>query len=165
MAGQPPWEWASALLAACERVPDQPEHRRPEADEERSPLRIAPLVLVDRLCTDPEADAEADRAERRGLELPGAKPEPMEKIQQHLVTVPAPGPIDRTCRRPGRGVRPERASSADTLPPDGNRGVVALRNRADLVELHVAYDPHQADGGDRLDKTRFVAPAALGDGD
>src|SRR4029078_7109934 len=62
---------ARALLKV-DRVAYQPEHRRPEADEQRSPLGVSPLLLVDGLRADPERDAEVDRRERACLEVPVA---------------------------------------------------------------------------------------------
>ena len=48
---------------SLEGVPDQPEARRPQTDEQRAPLGVAPLVLVDGLGPDPQRDAQPDRAQ------------------------------------------------------------------------------------------------------
>jgi hypothetical protein len=59
---------------AGERLADQPQGRRPKPDEEGASLGIPALVLVDGLRPDPEDDAETDRSERGGVELPGTGP-------------------------------------------------------------------------------------------
>jgi hypothetical protein len=54
---------------ALDAVPDQPQHRRPEAHEERPPFRIAALILADRLRAHPEHDAEEDRGHREAVQV------------------------------------------------------------------------------------------------
>src|SRR5215213_9427387 len=49
---------------APDGVPDEPEHRRPQTDEQGSSLRVAALVLTDRLGADPQHDAERDGSQR-----------------------------------------------------------------------------------------------------
>jgi hypothetical protein len=41
------------LFLALERVADQPDRRRPQADEQRAAFGVAALVLVDGLGSDP----------------------------------------------------------------------------------------------------------------
>jgi hypothetical protein len=60
---RPAWE------LSFQRVADLPERRRPETDEQSAPFSVAAFVLVDRLGTDPEADAEADRAQRERVKM------------------------------------------------------------------------------------------------
>src|SRR4051794_24932332 len=67
-----------APVAALERVADQPEHRRPQADEQGAPLGVAALVLVDGLGADPQADAEGDARERGAVAVPVTEPGAME---------------------------------------------------------------------------------------
>jgi len=74
---------APAPLAALKRVADEPEHRRPEAHEQRAPLGVAPLVLVDRLGADPECDAESDARERGDVAVPAAESEIVQGLGQH----------------------------------------------------------------------------------
>src|SRR5690349_24724978 len=73
---------------ARQRVADQPDHRRPEADEQCPALGVAALVLIDRLGADPEADAQADAGHRRDLHLPRAQTAAIEEGRQHVSTLP-----------------------------------------------------------------------------
>src|SRR6185437_2110426 len=62
------------LLGVPQRVADEPEHRRPEADEQGPALSVATLVLVDGLGPDPQPDAQAYRPERRRVQVRAAHP-------------------------------------------------------------------------------------------
>jgi MFS family permease len=59
---------ASALaptrLPALKRVADEPEHRRPQANEQRAPLGVTPLVLVDGRGADRERDGGVETVAR-----------------------------------------------------------------------------------------------------
>ena len=79
---------APAWLAALERVADEPEHRRPQAHEQRSSLGVAPLVLVDGLGADPERDAESDARERGDVAVPAAESEVVQGLGQHAGRLP-----------------------------------------------------------------------------
>src|SRR5581483_6837598 len=57
------------------RVADLPEGGRPETDEQGAPFRVPALVLVDGLRSNPEADAQRNRAQREGVELRAAETE------------------------------------------------------------------------------------------
>jgi hypothetical protein len=83
-AGQRSWPVRLASLPAPERVPDEPDHRGPEAHEQRTPFGISALILIDGLGADPQADAKPDRAQRQGLQVPGPKPGVVEALRQHL---------------------------------------------------------------------------------
>jgi hypothetical protein len=78
------------LFDVSQRVADLPERGCPEPDEEGAPLGIAALVLVDGLGADPEADAEADGAERERVELRAAQPSAMQRVDDHPRAVPVP---------------------------------------------------------------------------
>jgi hypothetical protein len=65
-----------ALLRAPQAFADQPEHRRPETDEEGAPFGIRTFVLADRLGPDPEDDAAHDRSDRETEEVVASKTEP-----------------------------------------------------------------------------------------
>ena len=80
---------ARALLK-FDRVAYQPEHGRPEADEQGSPLRVSSLLLVNCLRADPERDAEVDRRERGHLEVPAAETHTNESLGQHSRPLPRP---------------------------------------------------------------------------
>src|SRR5215218_9416193 len=67
-------------LPPFDRIADQPEHRRPEPDEERTALGIATLLLVHRLGADPERDAQPDRAERDDVEVPSTHSGPLKSF-------------------------------------------------------------------------------------
>ena len=71
-------------LASPERLSNQPEHGRPQADKESSSLCIAALVLIDCLSTDPEADAKADRSHRKALQVPLPQATPSQFADQHV---------------------------------------------------------------------------------
>jgi hypothetical protein len=47
-------------FVSTQRFANQPEHWRPQADEQSSAFRVSPFVLADGLGTDPEDDAEQD---------------------------------------------------------------------------------------------------------
>lgn len=57
------------LFVALKRVPDEPDRRWPETDEEGAPLGIASLVLVHRFRADPQANAQSDRRQRSYLHV------------------------------------------------------------------------------------------------
>jgi hypothetical protein len=54
---------------AVEAVTYEPEHRRPQADEQRAALGVATFVLSDRLRADPKHDAESNGPERARMEM------------------------------------------------------------------------------------------------
>jgi hypothetical protein len=80
---------STCKIAALERVAHQPEHGRPEADEERAALGVSALALIVGLRAYPEADAEADRGHRGQMEVPAAQPDPMNEVHHHAHLVPA----------------------------------------------------------------------------
>ena len=59
---------------ALQRLSHEPQRRRPEPDEQGTPLGVAALVLIEGLRADPERDAESDRSERERLEMPIVQP-------------------------------------------------------------------------------------------
>jgi len=69
-----------AVRLAPQRIADEPEHRRPETDEDRPPLCVAALVLIDGLRAHPQTQAQRDRPKRpgvhRGVAQSGAIQEP-----------------------------------------------------------------------------------------
>ena len=75
-----------ALLLALERVSDQPDRWRPQADEQRSALGVTALVLIDGLGADPQNDAQSDGTEREALHVPGPKADCVEALGQHYVS-------------------------------------------------------------------------------
>src|SRR5687768_7900860 len=75
-----------ALFASLDRVPDQPEHGRPQPDEQRAPLGVPALLLIDRFRTDPEGDAEPDGRERCHVQVPAAQPGLVELLAQHATS-------------------------------------------------------------------------------
>jgi hypothetical protein len=83
-------------LVLLQRVPDEPEHRRPEADEERAALGVPAFLLVDGLGADPQRDAQADARERRGVRVPASQPCVMKRVCQHGRRLPAGS--TRVCR-------------------------------------------------------------------
>ena len=74
---------APARRAALKCVADEPEHRRPQAHEQRAPLGVAPLILVDGLGADPERDAESDARDRGDVAVPAAESEVVQGLGQH----------------------------------------------------------------------------------
>ena len=60
-----------APFAALGGVSDQPEHHGPQPDEQRAPLGVAALVLVDGLGPDPQAEREADVGQRGAVQHGG----------------------------------------------------------------------------------------------
>ena len=71
------------VLQLLEGVADQPEHRRPEADEQGPALGVVAVVLVDRLGPDPEPETEGDRPERRHLQVRAAQAGRVQRLDQH----------------------------------------------------------------------------------
>src|SRR4051794_9370962 len=80
---------APGLLVALDRVADQPEHRRPQAYEQRPPLGVAALVLVDGLRPDPQADAQPDTGHRGAVEVVAAQADVMQLLREHATALPA----------------------------------------------------------------------------
>jgi len=66
-----------------EAVADEPEHRPPQADEERAPLGVAALVVGNGLAADPEPDAQADRRERSDVQASAAEARPAQELGEH----------------------------------------------------------------------------------
>ena len=81
---------AADVRAAFRGVADQPEHRGPEPDEQGAALGVAALFLRHGLGADPEADAEADGAQRRGVERDAQATEKL----THGTVLPAPRWVD-----------------------------------------------------------------------
>jgi hypothetical protein len=88
--------WGRFTLNSCEnaaslfrwfdhsqRVADLPERGCPEPDEEGAPLGVATLVLVDCFRANPQADAQADRAERKRVEMRAVETEAIECVDDH----------------------------------------------------------------------------------
>jgi hypothetical protein len=48
---------AEKLFVILERIPNEPQHRRPEADEQCPTLGVSPLFLIHRLGPYPQSDA------------------------------------------------------------------------------------------------------------
>ena len=71
------------VLQLLEGVADQPEHRRPETDEQRPALGVVAVVLVDRLGPGPEAETEGDRPERRRLQVRAPQAGRVQRLDQH----------------------------------------------------------------------------------
>ena len=136
------------LLVPLDRVADQPEHRRPQAHEERPPLGVASLVLIDRLGPDPEADAQPDRGQRQRVQVPA--PQPTLRAAPDLAsasTLPTARP---------------RAPPTAPLPPPRHRRPLAVRHRPDLVALHVADDAAAPAGAGRVDGRDAPPPLPAG---
>ena len=72
-----------AAARGAKGVADQPQRRRPEADEQGAALCVAPLFLIDGLRPDPQGDAEAHGPERRAVQLPIAQSDPVQGIYEH----------------------------------------------------------------------------------
>jgi hypothetical protein len=66
----------SSLFFPAQCLADQPEHRRPEADEESSAFRVPPFVLADGLGANPEGDAKQDGADRERMEVMAPRLQP-----------------------------------------------------------------------------------------
>lgn len=67
-------EGRGGRFVARQRVSDQPDRGGPETDEQGATLGVPALVLINGLGANPEADAEADRAHREDVQMPGAQP-------------------------------------------------------------------------------------------
>src|SRR5215207_1321256 len=78
---------ARAILAALDRVADEPEHRRPQPHEQGPALGVAALVLVDRLGTLPEGDAQLDAGERRRVQHPASESCSVQRLGQYALRV------------------------------------------------------------------------------
>src|SRR3954470_14104989 len=136
------------LFVALEAVADQPEHRRPQADEQRAPLRVAALVLIDRLGADPQRDAEPDAPERGGVEGPAGEAGVMDRLRDHG-------------RRATRVARPH-ASPSLAAPAPRHGHPLAGGRRPDVVELHVAHHaaaPRRGGGPGRRHRPRPATAA------
>lgn len=75
-------------LLAPERVSDQPEHGRPQSNEECPALRIAPFVLAYRLCAHPEDDAKPDAAHGKRIEMLASRSPLVEVQPGHALILP-----------------------------------------------------------------------------
>jgi hypothetical protein len=72
-----PAVFATSHFFPTQRIADQPEHRRPEADEEGSAFGVPPFVLADCLGANPEGDAKQDGADREHIEVMTSRPQPV----------------------------------------------------------------------------------------
>jgi hypothetical protein len=79
---------AAGALVPLHPVSDQPEHRRPQADEERAALGVPAFLLVNCLGANPEPDAEQDGAERAGVEVPPTQAGLVNLPRKHQAPVP-----------------------------------------------------------------------------
>src|SRR4051794_32729284 len=77
----------SGSLMAFQGVADEPEHRRPEPDEQRAALRVAACLLVDDLRADPQRQAQPDAAQRRAVKGPRRQADALEGLDEHLRAV------------------------------------------------------------------------------
>jgi hypothetical protein len=75
-------------LLAPERVSDQPEHGRPQSNEECPALSIAPFVLAYRLCAHPEDDAKPDAAHGKRIEVLASRSPLVEVQPGHALILP-----------------------------------------------------------------------------
>jgi hypothetical protein len=82
-------------LPPLEDVTDEPEHRRPQPDEEGAALSISSFVLIYGLRPDPQAYAQNDRAERGELHVPAAQAGLMDAIDQHGARLPPRSEINQ----------------------------------------------------------------------
>jgi hypothetical protein len=73
---------------ALQRLSHEPQRRRPEPDEQGTPLGVAALVLIEGLRADPERDAYRDRANRQGMEVPAAQARRCEGLLEHMAGIP-----------------------------------------------------------------------------
>jgi hypothetical protein len=56
--------------SVLERIADEPQHRRPQPNEERAALGVSALALIVCLGPDPQADAQKYRPDRHQMQLP-----------------------------------------------------------------------------------------------
>jgi len=75
---------------AVDGVADQPEHRRPEAHEQRPSLSVPAFVLAHRLCADPQDDAQGDRTQRHRVEGPAARFDLPQRLTEHIGSLTDP---------------------------------------------------------------------------
>jgi len=133
-------------LLAPERVSDQPEHGRPQSNEECPALRIAPFILAYRLCAHPEDDAKPDAAHGKRIEMVASR-SPLAEVQPgHALILP-----DRALTLSAgwsKGVE----ARGGTLPIDAtavvDRRPVADRGRDCLMALSVEHHSHTPVGND-----------------
>jgi hypothetical protein len=76
----PPWSCTDSTL---EGIADEPQHRRPQAHEQRPALRVSALTLIVCLRPDPEADAQKYGRHRDQVQLPTSQTDAMDQIDQH----------------------------------------------------------------------------------
>jgi hypothetical protein len=69
--------------STLERIPNEPQHRRPQPHEQRPALRVPALALIVCLRPDPEADAQTYRRDRKHMQMPTSQTDAMDEIHQH----------------------------------------------------------------------------------
>src|SRR4030095_2470504 len=124
-------------IVALERVPDQPERRSPQSDEQRPALGVSALVLIHRLRPDPESDAKSDGTHRRGMHLPASQAASMQGLGQHRVM----------STRTVTWVCDGHAAPTRTFPPACHSWWLAGWSGADGMALYVAHDAHAQNRG------------------
>jgi hypothetical protein len=76
------------LLVLPYGASDQPEHGRPQTDEERAALRVPAFVLVNRSGTNPQADAQEDGQQADQLQVILPQTNVMKRPRKHGSSVP-----------------------------------------------------------------------------
>jgi hypothetical protein len=79
---------ALSALEALDGVADQPEHRRPEADEYRAAFSVVALELIHRFRADPERQTQTDAAERQAVEMPSTQARLVKRFAEHAQAFP-----------------------------------------------------------------------------
>jgi hypothetical protein len=69
--------------STLERIPDEPQHRRPKPHEQHPALRVPALALIVRLGPDPEADAQKYGRHRNHMKVPTSQTGTLNQIDQH----------------------------------------------------------------------------------
>jgi hypothetical protein len=145
-------------LLASERVSDQPEHGRPQSNEECPALRIAPFVLTYRLCAHPEGDANPDAADGKRVEML-ASGSPLVEVQpEHALILPDRA-LGAECRVV-KGVEGRGWHAPNRWTALVDRRSVADRGRDCLMALSVERHSRAPVGNDRHVAHRCTAGSA-----
>jgi hypothetical protein len=83
---------ARRTVSTLERLAEQPQQRRPKADEQSPAFGVTALTLIVGLGSDPEADTQGNGSRRTQMQVPASQADAMEEVDEHDRLLPVCAP-------------------------------------------------------------------------